>query len=318
MAAVFKLDLPPISKWVLMCLADNADNFGGNIFPTVTTLSQKSSIPERTLQRHLKHLVQSGVIEVVRVAQRPTANRPGRGTEYRLAFMTKPFTNAPAPNYKSCPKKLRDEVIIAFAQTCAYCGKVGTDRDPDGMAWEIDRVIPGSRGGSYTPENVALSCARCNSSKGAKMAPEGTPCLGAKRTDMGAIEIGMGAISESMGATALSPDLSVSEPSDQPSLDPPYKGSDFLQALAAYDATAKQRKVKESPEQRRLLFKKLQRWGEALATEALEDAVTNSWRGVFQPKQTNNNSNSKSKTDQSMAAVSRVIAEKEAERNATH
>lgn len=212
MAAVFKLDLPPMSKWVLMCLADNADNFGANIFPTITTLSQKSSIPERTLQRQLKSLVQSGVIEVVRVAQRPTATRPGRGTEYRLAFMTKPFSSAPAPNYKSCPKKLRDEVIFAFHQTCAYCGRLGTDRDPDGLAWEIDRVVPGSRGGSYTPENVALSCSHCNSSKGAKMAPVGTACLGAKRVEMGANEIGTGAIPVPMGAIALSPDPSL-EPS---------------------------------------------------------------------------------------------------------
>lgn len=224
MAAVFKLDLPPMSKWVLMCLADNADNFGGNIFPTITTLSQKSSVPERTLQRQLKKLVQEGVIEVVRLAQRPTATKPGRGTEYRLAFMTKPFANAPPPNYKACPKKLRDEVIIAFAQMCAYCGRQGTDRDPDGAAWEVDRVIPGSRGGSYTPENVALSCSRCNSSKGAKMAPVDTPCLGAKRVEMGAIEIGTGAISASMGATAMSPDpsleppVTVKEPSAHPRL----------------------------------------------------------------------------------------------------
>jgi 5-methylcytosine-specific restriction endonuclease McrA len=221
MAAVFKLDLPPISKWVLMCLADNADNFGSNIFPTITTLSQKSSIPERTLQRHLKRLVQSGVIEVVRLAQRPTAERPGRGTEYRLAFMTKPFTNAPAPNYKSCPKKLRDEVILAFAQVCAYCGRQGNDKDPDGLSWEIDRIVPGSRGGSYAPENVALSCSRCNSHKGAKMAPIETPDLGAKRIEMGAKEFDTGAIPVDTGATAMSPD-----PSEEPLVDPSVEPSD--------------------------------------------------------------------------------------------
>lgn len=84
-------------------------------------------------------------------------------------------------------------------------------------------------------------------------------------------------------ATPVSPDPLV-EPLEEPSGEPPYSGAEFLRALAAYDRTAKQRKVKESPEQRRLLFKKLERWGEARATEALEDAVTNSWRGVFEPK----------------------------------
>jgi transcriptional regulator with XRE-family HTH domain len=69
---------------------------------------------------------------------------------------------------------------------------------------------------------------------------------------------------------------------------PPFFGSDFLTALTAYDSTAKQRKVKQSPDQRSLLFKRLARWGEARATEALENAVTNSWRGVFEPKETGN------------------------------
>lgn len=72
-------------------------------------------------------------------------------------------------------------------------------------------------------------------------------------------------------------------------LAPPFRGQEFLDALEAYDRTATQRKVKESPEQRRLLFKKLERWGEASATEALENAVTNSWRGVFEPKNGNSN-----------------------------
>lgn len=68
----------------------------------------------------------------------------------------------------------------------------------------------------------------------------------------------------------------------------PFSGQDFISALAAYDATAKQRKVKESPEQRRLLFKKLAGWGEMRATRALEDTVANGWRGVFEPKENTN------------------------------
>lgn len=71
---------------------------------------------------------------------------------------------------------------------------------------------------------------------------------------------------------------------------PPFSGQDFISALAAYDATAKQRRVKESPEQRRLLFKKLAGWGETRATCALEDTVANGWRGVFEPKENTNGS----------------------------
>jgi len=127
------------------------------------------------------------------------------------------------------------------------------------------------------------------------------------------------ATSDPETATPTSPDPldepSVVDPSEDPSDEPPYKGQDFLQALAAYDRTAHQRKVKESPEQRILLFKKLARWGEAGATEALENSVVNSWRGVFEPvKSIGNGKNSK--VENSMDAVRRVLAEKEARRNA--
>jgi len=101
-------------------------------------------------------------------------------------------------------------------------------------------------------------------------------------------------------ATQVSPDPLV-EPLEDPSIDPPYSGSEFLEALAAYDSTARQRKIKESPEQRHMLFKKLARWGEERATEALENAVAHSWRGVFEPKEgtTNGNRNGSNGTNQS-------------------
>lgn len=92
-------------------------------------------------------------------------------------------------------------------------------------------------------------------------------------------------------ATRVSPDP-LEEPSEeplkQPPLEPPYSGSEFLRALAAYDRTAKRRKVKESPEQREALFTKLSRWGESAATEALVNTVANSWQGVFEPKRNGN------------------------------
>lgn len=72
---------------------------------------------------------------------------------------------------------------------------------------------------------------------------------------------------------------------------PPFHGKEFLDALDAYDRTAQQRKVKESPEQRRLLFKKLASWGEAASVRALEETVSNGWRGVFEPKGINNGAN---------------------------
>lgn len=43
-------------------------------------------------------------------------------------------------------------------QSCAYCG---------GDGGTIDHIVPISRGGDNSPENLAASCRRCNSRKGA-------------------------------------------------------------------------------------------------------------------------------------------------------
>ncbi|MFE4367961.1 MULTISPECIES: HNH endonuclease [unclassified Streptomyces] len=43
---------------------------------------------------------------------------------------------------------------------CAYC--------PDGRAEHLDHVVPLSKGGTDTADNMVPACAKCNLSKGAK------------------------------------------------------------------------------------------------------------------------------------------------------
>ena len=46
--------------------------------------------------------------------------------------------------------------------TCFYCGK------KVGKKYHVDHVIPISRGGYNGPENLVISCPKCNLSKGTK------------------------------------------------------------------------------------------------------------------------------------------------------
>lgn len=85
-------------------------------------------------------------------------------------------------------------------------------------------------------------------------------------------------------ATPASPDPSIREPSVDPPIDPPYRGTDFLSALRAFENSRKNMKKPITPEARRLLYKKLKTWDEQTATEALENSVMNRWQGVFEPK----------------------------------
>lgn len=65
---------------------------------------------------------------------------------------------------------LKRRALAAYVLTCVYCERVGTpERDPDGRAWELDRILPGSKGGAYVAENVVLACRACNRDKGARI-----------------------------------------------------------------------------------------------------------------------------------------------------
>lgn len=62
-------------------------------------------------------------------------------------------------------QEMRKEVFVRDKYTCAYCGVV--DQNP-----ECDHVIPFSRGGRTTPENLVTSCKPCNRSKGRRTPQE--------------------------------------------------------------------------------------------------------------------------------------------------
>lgn len=177
MGAVFKIDLPANEKLVLLCLADYADGYGGSIYPSVASLAQRSSLAERTVQRYLSSLKARGLLLEVVPA---TATRP---PTYRLnlsALAIVPERHSPAA--RKCPPGLRLEVIEAFGSVCQYCQRRGEgDLGPDGRPFHVDRIIPGSRGGNYSPENVTLSCAACNSRKRDREVPTGTPTLESAR-----------------------------------------------------------------------------------------------------------------------------------------
>lgn len=92
------------------------------------------------------------------------------------------------------------------------------------------------------------------------------------------------ATSDAETATPTSPDPLV-EPSEEPSIEPPYIGRDFLHALLLFKDHRKSIRKPLSLDAERLLYRKLGAWGEKGATVALEDAVMNRWQGVFEPRQ---------------------------------
>lgn len=63
-------------------------------------------------------------------------------------------------------RRLRPLVLDRDGFTCRYCG---------GPATTVDHVIPRSKGGQNTLENLVAACKRCNLSKGDRQAPSQRP-----------------------------------------------------------------------------------------------------------------------------------------------
>lgn len=78
-------------------------------------------------------------------------------------------------------------------------------------------------------------------------------------------------------------------PPAKPDLEPPYSGSAFLSALAKFESVQKEIKKPLGPVRRAALYDKLAVWDEGKATQALDEAATGGWSGVFAPKEQNGN-----------------------------
>lgn len=59
-------------------------------------------------------------------------------------------------------KKLREKVLIRDSYTCYYCGQ---------EANTVDHIVPISKGGISSEDNMISCCLRCNSSKRDRMNP---------------------------------------------------------------------------------------------------------------------------------------------------
>ena len=169
MGQVWELKLDHATSYVLIAMADHASDDGSRCFPSVGYLSWKTNYSIRQVRRILGNLEDTGIII-------PVAHQNGgRGyaTEYQLVLAAAPRKESYQVAGTELSPNLRIATIARFAQVCQYCNKPGdAGRGPDGKAWQIDRIVPGKRGGLYVSENVTLSCGPCNRQKGAILSPE--------------------------------------------------------------------------------------------------------------------------------------------------
>jgi 5-methylcytosine-specific restriction endonuclease McrA len=108
------------------------------------------------------------ILEAADCAVRSASNEYAAPSVIRLFRLIK----RPRPRVKLT----RREIFTRDNYTCQYCGAVGGDLT-------VDHVIPRSRGGEHTWENVVTACRPCNHRKGGKTLQEARLKLERKPTE---------------------------------------------------------------------------------------------------------------------------------------
>lgn len=154
-------DLPGNGKLVLLAIADHADPVGMNAWPSHETLARKTGYSVRQVKRIIDALVGAELL-TVEIGGGGGGRADRRTNRYTLNMAAAMPINRGEWSAGGASVELRAEVIEAFSQTCALCHRSGSDVDPDGFPWEVDRIKPGREGGKYAHGNVRLSCRECN------------------------------------------------------------------------------------------------------------------------------------------------------------
>jgi 5-methylcytosine-specific restriction endonuclease McrA len=126
-----------------------------------SSLQPLSVIPERRLIVLLSKQKVSFIDESVRQLIEESIN--ARRLELERPVIVQLLANVRVPRVALQPT--RANILLRDDETCQYCGKRGRDLT-------LDHIIPRSRGGQSTWENLVASCKFCNGKKGNRLLKE--------------------------------------------------------------------------------------------------------------------------------------------------
>lgn len=108
MTYVFGLNLPPAVKIVALSIADNA-NDDGIAWPGIRTIAQKSSMSERSSQRHVRWLVNKKILSVV---SRKVTSGGSNTNEYHFHLNREGVNLTPGDNRDTHPGEKGDTTPV--------------------------------------------------------------------------------------------------------------------------------------------------------------------------------------------------------------
>jgi len=142
-----------------------SDREEGKLFMPVLVLNSSlqplSVIPERRLIVLLSKQKVTFIDENVRLLIEESIN--ARRLELERPVIVQLLANVRIPRIALQPT--RANILLRDDETCQYCGKRSRDLT-------LDHIIPRSRGGQGTWENLVASCKYCNGKKGNRLLKE--------------------------------------------------------------------------------------------------------------------------------------------------
>ena len=136
----------PLHKLILIALSDWSDMSGAWVLD-IPKLAAFTEAKEGDVEAALSGLTGVGFVAVV-------------GAAVQIAYTSDlpvPAESERTPQWRISSAK-RFAIYARDGHACVYCG--AADR------LSLDHVIPRSKGGEDTPENLVTACQPCNSSKG--------------------------------------------------------------------------------------------------------------------------------------------------------
>jgi hypothetical protein len=91
-------------------------------------------------------------------------------------------------------------------------------------------------------------------------------------------------------------------------IEPPFWGQAFKDALELFEQHRKEIRKKLTPTARSLMYKRWAKWGEARATAAILYSIEQGWTGVFEEKQNGNGHHASTKASRTEDAFAQARA----------
>lgn len=113
-----------------------------------------------TWQEAVRLLLRGSVYVIERHSPAVHIHGPSTSIELPVSVALREYIHLP---HRRRNRVTRDGVLQRDSYTCAYCGGYGDT---------LDHVIPESRGGRNTWDNLVAACARCNGRKGSRTPAE--------------------------------------------------------------------------------------------------------------------------------------------------